>query len=272
MYVRKTTTDPSFLISVSEASYDNLRYMIMTNGVYYEHLLTAAFTEILVEEKDPFVLDIGSNVGWYGLYAAAGYGATVAAVDANPIHLHRMCESVKLNGVKTMKMFAYGVSDQPGTLEFRIPKGMPGAATFSDTIETRKAETNDSVQTQVITMDMLSAEQKWLEQPRIAIMKVDVEALEPQVLKGATKLLQSGIVKNIFLEDLAMDGDGKSNGEELWSKRETTKILTSFGYRLYKHGFNGGPNMAVPDDAPMDYADQFCSKRMCNLWWKLKSE
>jgi Methyltransferase FkbM domain len=90
-----------------------------------------------------------------------------------------------------------------------------------------------------ITLDTYAQQQGWLSgdepssttaassttttTPLIAILKIDVEGLEPQVLLGATKLMQSRLVRNVLTEFRDLNSA---------VSRQALQLLLQAGYRL----------------------------------------
>jgi hypothetical protein len=91
----------------------------------------------------------------------------------------------------------------------------------------------------LISLDALAMDQRWLDDDdhrTIAILKIDVEGLELEVLSGARKLLMSHKVQYIFLE-------WKNSQVHNWEKMST--ILLQSGYVMYKFGGGQGPDKLV---------------------------
>lgn len=198
--------EPNFWISLHKKQFDRIRWnSIMQNGMYYERQITNQFKEILSNKPKGLVVDVGMNIGWYTLFSRA-MGHTVVAFDPNPIMHSRVCNSLKLNqlwdgnsedssatsGVTTL---AYGLGDEPSTLNFTIA-GNPGASSFIADGVVRKRGT---LKLPVTTLDIAAAEMGWIQHDAetdsskniIHLLKIDCEGYEPYILRGASKLLNS---------------------------------------------------------------------------------
>jgi hypothetical protein len=87
--VRQVLDPPRFKISVHKRDYDWLRFdTIYTDGRYYEHKVKKRFDLILSQtspatKKNGLVVDIGANVGYYTMVAAA-YQHRVVSFEINP--------------------------------------------------------------------------------------------------------------------------------------------------------------------------------------------
>ena len=154
-------------------------------------------------------MDVGANVGWFSLLAAAHDGAEVYTFEQNIVNMVRYCESVVLNGWDAQQQrdgnvyvvpYLKGVSDVHGVQQtfYAIDGTNPGSYSFSQNAVhswTKSHLTNATKigSLSVISLDALAKEQGWLEtRPSIGFLKIDVEGLEAAVIRGATKLLQGG--------------------------------------------------------------------------------
>jgi len=56
--------------------------------------------------------------------------------------------------------------------------------------------------TTTVTLDTFAQERGWFDKPdlSVAILKLDVEGKEPQIIEGSKRLLRSGIVENVLTE------------------------------------------------------------------------
>ena len=262
-YVRLTTTELPFYLSTSDAKVDRYRINIFEDGIYYEEVMTKTMQTIIKtvsermkarNQKDrPIMLDIGGNVGWFSMVAAA-HGAEVFVFEPNVVNMVRLCESAVLNGwtlspnpsYNQVHPYLKGVSDKHGSQEvmYKVDPKNPGSFSFSkETAEIYASQFGmaDTLEEklQLVTLDALARDKNWLDDDdnaTIAILKIDVEGLELKVLSGAQKLLKSHKVQYIFLE-------WKVNRVKDWEAMST--ILLRSGYVLYKFGAILGPREFV---------------------------
>jgi len=262
-YVRLTTTEIPFYLSTSDANVDHIRAGIFESGYYYEEVMTETMQTIIRgvsermkarnQKKRPIMLDVGGNVGWFSMVAAA-HGAEVFVFEPNVVNMVRLCESSVLNGWtlspspshNQVHPYLKGVSDKHGSREvmYKVDPKNPGSFSFSkETAENYasqfgKADALDD-KLQLVTLDALARDQNWLGDDNattIAILKIDVEGLELKVLSGAQKLLKSHKVEYIFLE-------WKKDQVKNWEDMST--ILLRSGYVLHKFGEHFGPREFV---------------------------
>jgi FkbM family methyltransferase len=215
------------------------------------------------EAQPVVVMDVGMNIGYYSLLAARmGVVDRVVAFEINPTNVLRMCESLRLNdsfqnyshengnggSSPVVDIYRRGVSNvNDQTLVVHVPSN-PGQASMKtlDTTDTTTPATSAASTTAsaassslvtTITLDTYAQQQGWLSgdesssatasstttTPLIAILKIDVEGLEPQVLLGATKLMQSRLVRNVLTEFRDLNSA---------VSRQALQLLLEAGYRL----------------------------------------
>ena len=143
IYGKKTITEPSFTIALHNKTIDHTRWAIMTYGFYYERFITERAAEIMGPKANAtpgIFLDVGMNIGWFSLVAAA-FGRDVVAFEPNPINYFRMCQSVGLNGWSSpggygdasrtdIRIFPFGVGAESSHLTLVQPLNNPGGGSF----------------------------------------------------------------------------------------------------------------------------------------------
>lgn len=183
------------------------------------------------------------------------------------INMVRYCESAVLNRFVTsadprtnrVHPFLVGVSDTHGTSTtmYKYKSNNPGSFTFSESVGGNKPELEGGT-LPLVTLDALALDQGWLEESnentRIALLKIDVEGLELNVMRGAEKLLKSKLVKNIFME---LKWTGKP-------MEEMCSIFIESGYQLYKVGDSKGPTELV--ETVYDNAETLANDVRAKKW------
>jgi FkbM family methyltransferase len=295
LYARWTSLHPQFWIAVHKQSFDPVRFSIMGWGKYYEKDLSKAFTEILDKTARTIVLDVGGNIGWFSLLSVS-LGHDVYVWEPNPVNLNRLCQSLRLNGWDShdniphrtagggsITIHARGISDVEG--HFWLEQPLHGLSNGASRVVTNQSDSN-AIPVSVETLDKVALSRGWLSSTSrkkgvtIAVLKVDVEGLESQVFRGASKLLKSGVIENIFMEG------------NVGSKLELSKFsslcrqLFDAGYAVHRLGGSMGPRHSV-DTLPnknqsqpsfiesliygcLGYKRQ--NRRQCNIWWKRKRD
>jgi FkbM family methyltransferase len=126
----------------------------------------------------------------------------------------RVCSSLKFigrwnlesndHGSSGVTTFAYDVGDQTGNLTLTIGHN-PGKSSFQ---EDRLKKDKRQIQVPVTTLDILAKQMGWFQKASIIhLLKIDVEEYEPWVVRGASRLVNSGLVRNIIVESSSFDSD-----------------------------------------------------------------
>jgi FkbM family methyltransferase len=195
----------------------------------------------------------------------------------------RVCESIRMNswmneweqkastdqkqiGKPAVNIWPAGISDKAGNYKFFESYGNPGGGRFVDSMHNR----TDFTTLPVTTLDAFAEEMGWFtSKPEIAILQMDVEEYDPNVLVGAQKLLKAGLVKNIFTEVRIKERERRS------VEIAAHELLVQAGYKLKGQGGWSGPgkDSLWPNDAKLietifDYMEKE-NKETLKLWWGL---
>ena len=177
------------------------------------------------------VVDVGANVGAVTLLVAklVGPAGRVLAVEPGPPYVERLRANLALNASLSDRVTVHqvGLSDAPGMLQWRPdPKDPWNAGLSTAHPDSRPGE----VTVPVTTLDALVASQ---ELDRLDFIKIDVEGMELEVLRGARQTLEK-LRPVLLLETMEMF--------RIW-RRERTGIADVFaeiegllhdlGYRLF---------------------------------------
>ena len=124
----------------------------------------------------------------------------------------------------------------------------------------------------LVPLDLVAKEWGWY-QSEVAILKIDVEGLEKDVVQGATSFLNSQRVQNIFLEGNVATNTGDKDFKEM------VGILSGAGYRAHRMGGYLGPrhDIVLTDAELQNVAESLAfrckgggkERKQCNIWWKL---
>ena len=277
IYGKKTITKPSFTIALHNKTIDHTRWAIMTYGFYYERFITERAAEIMgaTSNTTPGIfLDVGMNIGWFSLLAAA-LGRDVVAFEPNPINYFRMCQSVGLNGWSSpgdspdIRILPYGAGAKPANLTLVQPLSNPGGSSFHGDkapVSSIDGVIRDNIR--VVTLDDVAKELRWYDEPKthIAILKVDVEGYDPEVFEGAEELLSSGLVENIFMEYSFESG---ANAKE--RLRNMIRRIVTCGYRVCAVGDWNGAKL-VHETAHAQHAEKKGADQLAEALHDMVSE
>ena len=208
---------------------------IRTTGVY--DLAVSEVMARLVRQGDT-VVDAGANVGYMTLLAAiaAGPSGRVTAWEPHPElfgvlqnNVWSLSGSVQCASV-TMRNAALG--ETSGAVELNVPPGMATNDGLSYVGDRSGSDTT-------ILVDLESIDETFGDQS-ISILKLDVEGSELAVLRGASRLLRGGRIRDIVFEDhLGRDG-------------QVIPLLVSLGYEVFSIGWSvAGPRLGALADGSL---------------------
>lgn len=135
-----------------------------------------------VEAGETFV-DVGANVGVYSLLAAGVEGVAVVAFEPSSIPRSRLLENLQINGSTSVTAYPLAV----GAEVRGVPMTM-GADTTDRVVSPSEHPDLPVEIVEQVTLDS-QLEGGALDQHRVAVVKIDVEGLEADVLSGARRLL-----------------------------------------------------------------------------------
>lgn len=166
-------------------------------------------------EPGSAVWDVGANVGVFA-FAAAGLGASVVAVEADPYMASLLLRSGQLNAELRVEIVSAAVSEVVGLATLRIASGGRAANALSPFAGgyVPFGAAIASVHVPTLTLDDLL---QTFDRP--TLVKIDIEGAELLALRGAARLL-SEVRPTILIEV----GDEAADS--------VTQILFAAGYQL----------------------------------------
>ncbi len=212
---------------------------------YYDQYMTSSFIkygeysdaeiELLQQVLNFFdgnVLEIGANIGSHSI-ALAQYLAQrnnfLYVFEPQPVIFQQLCTNIALNALFNVKAMPYACSKQKGSLYFKNIDytkrnnfggiEMHEQADINANNNTDEAEINIMQHVECIKLDELSE----LHAHKIALLKIDVEGFELNVLKGAADIIQKHRPA-IYLENDRIE-QSKQLIEYIWAQ----------GYDLWWH-------------------------------------
>lgn len=196
------------------------------------------------------VLDIGANIGAHTLVfsKAVGPQGLVFAFEPQRLSFQTLCANMALNGITNAACYYKAVGEDIRNI--RVPYLDPYAELNFGGLSLKDQQTGEPVEQ--ISIDCLNLNE-------CHFMKIDVEGMECQVLRGAKETI--GRHRPI----LYVENDREEQSEEL------IRLIASMKYRLYWHrmlvfnpdNFNANPTnvfsdmvsinmMCVPEESPLD--------------------
>jgi FkbM family methyltransferase len=138
-------------------------------------------------------VDVGANIGYYTVMAAARVGprGRVVAVEPSPYAGERLEKAVRENELTNVLVFRGGLGDRAGECRLLIPP--PGN-------HTPTMLGDEEAPAHVVTVKTLDACLADWRVETIDLMKMDVEGFEPRVLAGASTALAAERIGAILCE------------------------------------------------------------------------
>jgi FkbM family methyltransferase len=165
------------------------------------------------------VLDIGANIGLLSLWMSklVGPRGIVHAFEPNPVLCGILQSTLARNRSKNIKLHPIALGGSEGRMELHVPTGNFGAASL-----VRKAACSEQIHTvPVVRLDEIMFRES---ETRIALIKLDVEGFELEVLKGARRVLQEVRPSAILFES-----NEPSNRDEM---PPVMRLLHECGYEF----------------------------------------
>lgn len=146
------------------------------------------------------LFDVGANIGIYTLLAAShNPGGTVIAIEPMPANAARLCDNVTLNALVNVTSCCLGASARAGIADFHLASLEAGSSmhSFGDGEMTREFGENVAMRlaVPVTTVDLLAER---FGTP--ALMKIDVDGAEDDVLRGAAAVLRNASLRSLLVE------------------------------------------------------------------------
>jgi len=207
------------------------RRMYFFPRAYWDRLMGLPFGRFVERELragDVF-LDIGSNVGFYTLFASQRVGATgiVHAFEPEPSTFESLRRSVEANGFSWTTCHNLALSDREGVLPFHFVADGSAHSLVVETKE-RTGRYAGSVEVRVATLDgLVSAKQ--LELPRIDLVKIDVEGEEVRTVRGMLQTLRQTGLPPVWAEVRGPKGSTRAPN----TYRDVREALSGLGYEPY---------------------------------------
>ena len=175
-----------------------------------DHLAAGAFCDPDVAEiflkvlrEGDTVVDIGANVGFFTLLAAALVGpeGRVVSFEPDPANFARLQANVRANGFEHVTLIHRPVSDHAGPVSFFLNSDDSGGSALWNP-EEYPGNIRTKANPQVLSLESttLDAELDRLGLRSVRLVKVDTEGAEHQVVRGARHLLANRGVPFVVAE------------------------------------------------------------------------
>jgi FkbM family methyltransferase len=142
------------------------------------------FTLRYLRPGDAFI-DVGANIGFYSLLASsANAGAPVVAFEPHPVASRRLRENARINSFGNIQVREVAAGSETGSAMLTSALGE------RNRIVVGSDGNNAMVAVRVVTLDDELAE-LGIDPSSVALVKIDTEGFEANVLAGASRLLDS---------------------------------------------------------------------------------
>ena len=192
---------------------------------YYEHEEIALVRSYL--RPGATVLDVGANMGYYAALASEAVGPSGRVLAFEPyIPLASRLTRVFADH-RTVTVVPLAIGNTPGELTLWVPPDSwgnidPSVVPYVDGMQ--------AVQVEVTTLDATCAR---LGVGDVALLKIDVEGFEPEVLQGATDLFGRGAIRAVFIEM-----NRPLLGARGWTPEQVDQAIADLERRLDEAGPN----------------------------------
>jgi len=175
------------------------------------------------------LFDVGANIGLYALYGAKiRPGCTVYAFEPEAQNFSRLCGNIRLNALGNVVPCNFPLSDKDAFGLLHVTESQAGSALNSFG---RPSDFHPSPAAPTFKQGALSTNLDTLIEkrglPAPTLMKIDVDGLEDDILRGAANLLRSGKLRGLLVELNLPDGAKPS---------PAIRDLEACGYTLVRKG------------------------------------
>lgn len=206
-----------------------------------------------LQRGDVFV-DVGAHVGWFTTLASnvVGPDGAVIAVEPFPSSFERLTTNVHLSGRTNVVMLNCAL----GADETELVLG-PQVGSDSGSVTAAPRDRSETVRVACTRLDSLMDKLARPTVGRIALMKIDVEGLEPEVLAGAQKTLErtDAVLIEINANALAAAGSSESTVRGLLAHaglRHQGFLSTPLSRRVRGHARNIRNLLATRTTHPLE--------------------
>ncbi|WP_432457714.1 FkbM family methyltransferase [Cellulomonas iranensis] len=172
--VELTVDGARYQVSVPDAATDYIQGGLVRTATPYEHEMLRDMASRLA--AGDVVVDVGANIGNHALYLAAVTGCDVVAYEPNDRLTTPLRRSVEVNGLSDrVRVRPVAVGERSGRASFarEMPTNLGG----------QSVEADCAGPLEVVRLDDEDL-------PPVAMVKIDVEGMELEVLAGAARLIE----------------------------------------------------------------------------------
>jgi len=170
--------------------------------------------------EDGVLVDIGANIGLYSLMAAAHGVGRVYAFEPNPFSFAILSRNIISNGFNNQITAAcIALNETTSPVSFQLG-GLNAGGIHNEITSEASSHTNLSTTTPAFSIDDLFNAQGI---SGISHLKIDVDGLELNILRGADAFLSNPTLSSLLVEDDSVNDQGVS---------EIATLLAGYGFTL----------------------------------------
>ena len=148
--------------------------------------------------KDGVILDVGANVGHYAIMLRKNnIKLPIFAFEPHPVAYKKLEQAASVHAFIPVKRGAGEVSTRAVIYDYAGNTGSEHASMYKEVISELRNSAVEEVNIELVSIDHFVAENNI---SKIALLKIDTEGHELNVLKGAKMTLAKGLVEVIQIE------------------------------------------------------------------------
>lgn len=218
---------------------------IRRHGTYEPNLQMIAAMLIEMRPAGGRVIDIGANMGSFTVPLAQRFGThTFECFEVQRPIYYQLCANIMLNGLSNVIAHQVGIASRTGEIEVRLPvyESEINVGAFTLDKELCKELRGGAFEGETVKVKLMNLDSMYLEDVRL--IKIDVEGMEIDVLRGAVGTLTRNGFPSIIYEAWSFDWYQER-------KAELEEFLKSLGYVI--SNFDGSENYIAqhPNAGPM---------------------
>ena len=214
---------------------------------------------------DEQFVDIGAHSGLFTIHGAkiVGSKGSIISFEPTPETHKRLVENIKLNNLENVKAFSKAISAQNGCLDFYTIKD--GFEAWNSLAPPPKSKSFEKITVETIQIDRIAEME--LDFEKSALIKIDVEGWELELLKGGKKLFEMKNAPSLMVE--FTDENVTNAGTTC---KELYQYLSHLGYKLFTYNKRKGKLKSAPIKDYYPYENIIATKNLKFIQKRLASK
>lgn len=209
-------SDPTVVIDLEGTGpEEHIFKLIRTQGRFYESDLLDHLAE--VGPRGGVYVDVGANIGNHSVFFGRFLADEVVSIEPSPDLLLLLERNLRANEVRRWTTLPAAIGARPGAGQLVARQGYEGNAGARRVVAAESPLLGSAVE--VDTLDRLLAELGSETKDRVRLVKLDIEGMELEALRGAVQLLDHQ------RPDVVVEAAAESDHAGVGS------FLASYGYR-----------------------------------------